>query len=573
MRTTADIESLLAELDHCVADDLEGQDIDFKKWDTRSLNNAVKSAVEMAVCMANGGGGTVVFGVADRLKGRERAIQGVPPEVDPNVLRKSVYDQTDPKITPVFEEMVVPEGTGRLLVIQIHPGMPPYTDTAGRGTVRIRKDFVPVTGTLRRKIGVETGETDYTAECVAKMDTALLSATAFEALRDQAVNERAPDDLLKLSDAELLTALGLLQRGQLTRAALLLVGDEAAIREHVPGHNWTFLQMTSDTDYGIREDRVSALPLSAQRIEYLLVPFNPITTHVKGLFHFEYHTWPHIAVREALMNAFSHLDLRIAGPVMVKLYADRLEVGNNGGLISGITPDNILHHTPAARNPLLVEALTRLRLVNRSNLGISRMFTALLLEGKEPPLIHEVGESVTVSFPKTELNAEFRLFVAEESKHGCLLDVDELLLLQHLLQHPEVNTVTAATLCQRSEAEVRERLSGMEASGYIEHGGSGRGAYWCISSHLYSRLAEGKAGEARRRIDWDAAKTRVLSVLLERARQHEQGLSNREIRQITRVSRSQARQLMKELMRENEHIRQVGERRWSRYEHFNAHSH
>ena len=123
--------------------------------------------------MANGGGGTVVFGVADRIQGRTRAILGVPPEIDSNLLKKAVYDRTDPKIMPVFEELIVPEGTRRLLVMQIHPGMPPYTDTAGRGAIRIGKDCVPLTGTLRRKLSVETGETDFTAETVAKLDSAL----------------------------------------------------------------------------------------------------------------------------------------------------------------------------------------------------------------------------------------------------------------------------------------------------------------------------------------------------------------------------------------------------------------
>jgi hypothetical protein len=36
-----------------------------------------------------------------------------------------------------------------------------------------------------------------------------------------------------------------------------------------------------------------------------------------------------------------------------------------------------------------VDALARLRLVNRSNLGVGRMFEALLIEGKEQPLIVE----------------------------------------------------------------------------------------------------------------------------------------------------------------------------------------
>jgi ATP-dependent DNA helicase RecG len=450
--------------------------------------------------------------------------------------------------------------------MQIYPGMPPYTDTAGRGTIRIGKECQPLTGTLRRKIAVETGETDYTAEALAPFDPRAISATAMEALRNQAAKERAPEDLLKLSDAELLSTLGLVRHGKLTRAGLLLAGTEAAIREYVPGHNWTFLQMTSDTEYGIREDRVSALPLSVQRIEELLVPFNPITTYEQGLFHYEYRTWPEIAVREALMNAFCHADLRIAGPIMVKLYPNRLEISNNGGFIAGITPSNILHHQPAARNPLLVEALTRLRLVNRSNLGINRMFNALLMEGKEPPAIREIGESVLVSFPKRELNAAFRLFVAEESRQGHNLGVDELLLLQHLLQHPEVDTATAATLCQRSEAEVRERLTTMEGRGYIEHGGTKRGAYWCIHPTLYTRLADDGQAEKRRRIDWEAAKARVLSILMERARRNEPGLSNKEIRQITRYDRSQVTRLMRDLRHAHPAVQSTGYGAGAKYE-------
>lgn len=566
MRTAADIKSLLPELAHCTAGDLEAQDLDFKQWDAQSRDKAVKTVVEMAVCMANGGGGTVVFGVADRIEGRDKAILGVPPEIDTNLLKKAVYDQTDPKITPVFEELAVPEGTGRLLLMQVYPGLPPYTDSAGRGTIRVGRDCQPLTGTLRRKIGVETGETDFTAEKLGPVNPGHFSAAALETLRNLAGAERAPADLLRLSDQDLLAALGLIRDGRMTRAAVLLGGTEAAIREHIPGHNWTFLRMQSETDYDIRDDRVSALPVSIQRIEELLVPFNPITTVKRGLFHFEYRTWPEIAVREALMNAFCHADLRIAGPVLVKLYPNRLEISNNGGFIGGINPDNILHHQPAARNPLLVDALTRLRLVNRTNLGIGRMFSALLMEGKEPPVIRESGESVTLVFFQRELNPSFRLFVAEESRAGRDLGVDSLLILQYLLKHPELDTATAAGLCQRREPELRETLAEMEQRGYIEHGGTGRGAYWCIRPELYNRLAADGQAEQRRRIDWEAAKTRVLSILMERARRNEPGLSNKEIRQITRFDRNQVHRLMTELRQENPGLQPPGRGKYARHE-------
>jgi ATP-dependent DNA helicase RecG len=60
-------------------------------------------------------------------------------------------------------------------------------------------------------------------------------------------------------------------------------------------------------------------------------------------------------------------------------------------------------------------------------------------------------------------------------------------------------------------------------------------------------MADDGRAEKRRRIDWEAAKTRVLSILMERAKRGEPGLSNKEIRQVTRYDRSQVTRLMREL--------------------------
>ena len=239
MRSLQEIEQLLNELNHCIADDLEDQDLDFKQWNTRSMSDSVNQVVKMAICMANGGGGTVVFGVADQVPGRTTALLGVPPVVDVHRLKKTVYDNTDPKITPVFEELRIPEGTGRLLVMQVYPGIPPYTDTAGRGTVRISKDCQPLTGSLRRKISVETGESDYTAETVDGTADILLSPSSLEQLRDVASLEKAPADLLQLQDMDLLAALDLLHQGKLTRAALFAGSNRT-------GHPQTYSRLCLD---------------------------------------------------------------------------------------------------------------------------------------------------------------------------------------------------------------------------------------------------------------------------------------------------------------------------------------
>ena len=551
MRTAREIEELLPRLSACCADDLEDQDLDFKRWDESSMRASIRMAVDMAVCMANGGGGSVVFGVADRVVGRSEAILGVPPEVDANRLKLAVYDGTDPRLTPEFEELRVPEGTGRLIVMQVQRGMPPYTDKAGRGTIRIGKDCKPLTGTLRRKILVQTGESDITAERIDAPIPELLSAAAMESLRGIAAHERAPTDLLRLGDHDLLEAVGALRNGCLNRAGVLLAGSAAAIREHIPRYVWTHLRMESGTEYSDREDGHDAIPVVLGRVLDRILADNPIQTVRQGLFHFEYRTYPEAALREALLNALSHADYSRAAPILIRQSADRIEISNPGGLVGGITPDNILHHIPVSRNPCLVDALVRLRLVNRSNLGIQRMYTSLLIEGKEPPVIEDLGEAFRLTLRASALSPAFRAFVAEEGRRGINLAVDDLLVLQHLLRHAEIEVPVAARLCQRSQAEIREILSRMERDrGYLDRGGSGKDAYWVLRSAVHARIAA--PGDSGRdwRTDREAAKTRVASILRHRARRGEAGLSNRDIRAITLLGRNQVWRLMRELQEE-----------------------
>ena len=81
-----------------------------------------------------------------------------------------------------------------------------------------------------------------------------------------------------------------------------------------------------------------------------------------------------------------------------------------------------------------------------------------------------------------------------------------------------------------------------------------------------NRLSESSQAEARQRIDWEAAKTRVLSILLQRARRGEPGLSNKEIRRITRFDRNQVFRLMTELRRENPNLQPPGRGKYAKHE-------
>ena len=52
-------------------------------------------------------------------------------------------------------------------------------------------------------------------------------------------------------------------------------------------------------------------------------------------------------------------------------------------------------------------------------------------------------------------------FIGRRQREGDLFELDELLLLSYLREHPEVDTGTAARLCQLPESRMKDRLDQM----------------------------------------------------------------------------------------------------------------
>ncbi|WP_019537246.1 RNA-binding domain-containing protein [Paenibacillus ginsengihumi] len=556
MKSRFEIESILQQLEDHIADDLESQDLDFKEWNSRSINDSISLVVKMAVCMANGGGGSIVLGVADKVKGKSNAIIGVPRDVDILKLQRQVYERTDPHITPVFEELTVPEGTGRLLIMHIYSGMPPYTETDGKATIRQGKDCIPFTGTLRRQMVEATGLVDVTADIVYEDWKSIISPSAMERIREMMSAERGSVMLNNMSDEDLLSSIGALKNNFLTKGAVLLVGKPDVIARIVPEHKWSYRKMLSDTDYSHRDDGTHAIPIALYELERYIAVDNPMVTIESGLVHPEFSTYPRVALREALLNAFGHRDFRMIGTVMLKHYKDKLILTNPGNFIGGITPNNILHHPPVARNNHLMDLLDKLKLVNRSNLGVSRIYRSLLMEGKEPPIYREVGNHIELTFTSSPLHAGFMNLVKEMEKRDQGVDVDHLLIMQYLMRHEEIDSTTAATVSQRSLEQARELLSKLANNmELIEPVGRGRGRYYTLTRFAYELLKGSMAYERKRSLDKEAMKIRILSVLKERP------LRNQEVRRMTGLDRQQVNALIHEI----EGVKIVGHGRAARY--------
>jgi predicted HTH transcriptional regulator len=108
--------------------------------------------------------------------------------------------------------------------------------------------------------------------------------------------------------------------------------------------------------------------------------------------------YPEAAVREAITNACCHRDYLERSPIQLKIYDDRLVVGNPGGLLPGLDVAH-LEGKHKARNPLLADWLHSIGYVERFGIGIIRMQEAMAAAGLPVPLLQNRPDWFEVTLP------------------------------------------------------------------------------------------------------------------------------------------------------------------------------
>lgn len=96
--------------------------------------------------------------------------------------------------------------------------------------------------------------------------------------------------------------------------------------------------------------------------------------------------YPLDAIREAICNALCHRDYASAAHSQIRLYDDRLEIWNAGGLPSPLTPELLFQeHDSIPRNRKISEAFYYMGLIERWGTGTIRMAEQLKLAKLPPP--------------------------------------------------------------------------------------------------------------------------------------------------------------------------------------------
>lgn len=205
-----------------------------------------------------------------------------------------------------------------------------------------------------------------------------------------------------------------------------------------------------------KEFKGSILTQVEEVFEYLTL-YNAKSAHFEGLQRVEQESFPSYALREALINAVTHRDYSFSGSILIHLFQDRLEIVSLGGLVKGLTLEDIELGVSQSRNPKLANVLYRLKWIESYGTGLQRMKESYKQNHEQP--FWTVGPNAfVVTLPKQTIATTLTEYA----------ELDDW-----LKQHPEFTTKELEVYLNKSKGTVRKIVVDLLEKGQIIRLGNG----------------------------------------------------------------------------------------------------
>lgn len=539
----------------------ESMTVEFKS-DRKRLHD--DELVEALACLANSEGGELWLGVEDDgtptgLHAEHQSLVGLP---------GLVAARTSPSLQVTVEPLAM--AGVRVARIAVPKSSSEVATTAGKYLRRrIKQDGTPECVAMlpheRASRANRFGLADASAQAVAGATLADLDPLERERLR-QAIQQYGGDRvLLELDDEAMDGSLGFTTRDERnqcipTLTGLLVIGRETALRERVPTHEFAFQVLARDA-VKFNEFRRSPLLKALDWLETNFRPYNPEHEVQIGLFRVPVPKVDMGAFREAVANALVHRDYHHLGAVHVRLDDHGLTISNPGGLMEGITLDNLLTTEPRPRNRVLADAMKRIGIVERSGRGVDKIYRGMLRFGRpEPDYSRTDSNNVVLQLATVDADETFlKLVVEQEGRQNGELPIDSLIALATLHEHKRLDADELARHIQRDPAQAKRTLERLVEVGLAEAHGNTRSRSYTLSVDMY-RVTGDKLAYTRQ---MGFSAIQHPEMVLNYARQHKR-IRRSEVMELCHLSTGQAAKLLTRLKGEGRLV-QHGIRRGAFY--------
>lgn len=381
----------------------------FQESENIELKQIVVDDIKKEIlAFANSTGGTLYIGISDdgNIVGIENSDMII------QQIASMVRDSIKPDIT-MFLRYETKEIDGKQIVaVEVQRGTerPYYLTKKGlrpEGVfVRQGTSSVPATGTAIRRMIKETDGDNF--EEMRSLEQRLTFVFTSQEFADRKIEFGSAQlkTLGILNTDGIFTNLGLLLSEQCihtVKAAVFEGTDQSVFRDRREFSGSLLQQLNEVYDYIDMRNQTHATFDKLRRIEN--------------------RDYPEVAVREALLNSIVHRDYSFSASTLISIFADRMEFTSIGGLLTGISLDDIMLGLSVCRNPKLANVFYRLQLIEAYGTGIRKIMKSYE-DSKKTPVIETTENAFKIILPNlNEGDFSISQHVSEANLNKKILDL------------------------------------------------------------------------------------------------------------------------------------------------------
>ena len=387
------------------------------------------------VALANEKGGKLILGLKDdyphTVIGTNQCLNAT------GKLEQDIYNDLQIRIKT---EELFDENNRRVLIIHIPSRRPgkllKFEDVS---LMRVGEELLPMSDEQYLEI-IQESEPDFSATICKNLHIDDLDKAALKKLKEDYSRKQNNLQFLTLNDIQILNDLELIREGELTYAALILLGKEKIIKKIIPQSAIILEYRTSEAKipFDQRKEFKSPYYLGIDILWNSINERNGIIPVHEGPYIFDIPLFSREVIRESINNAIAHRDYQIQSEVVIKLYPNKFVITNPGGFPLGVNINNLLTINSTPRNRLLTEILAKTGIVERSGQGVDKIFYQCITESKGLPDYSKSDDyQVELIIPGIVRDKAFFLFInqiQQDKSDEEKLSVQDVIILDLINQ-------------------------------------------------------------------------------------------------------------------------------------------
>ncbi|MCU0323891.1 MAG: putative DNA binding domain-containing protein [Spirosomaceae bacterium] len=451
-----------------------------------SGDSGIKELATTCVCLANAQGGKIMIGIEDKTL--------TPPEdqrVTSEITNKTITRLRSLcfNVGLVLSDTETHANGGEYFTIIVQPTLKSIATTSeGKIYVRIGDQCQPVRSEDIVRLASEKDAFQWELQ-PRNIPVQNIPFGNLEWLANEIRNsDRVKEIVKEKSDIEIAEHYNLVQNNSLTNLGVLWLGD-ATQRSRIVYPLTVQYIVYDDLEKKVRKEEWNDYSKNPKEllldIEKKAIELTYFDEFPQGLFRNKIRHYDERLIRELLINAIAHKSYTISGDIFIKIFPDRLEIINPGGLPLGITKDNILH-TTSRRNPHLIRLLHDLKLMEGEGSGYDLIYEIAGRDAKSFPVVYSDFNTTTVTQYSKILDEEAVLLIDFIAKN-YQLSQKEFIVLGIVARHKKILTTNLTKELQLSDEDrLRIYVSKLVEKAILITRGIKKGTEYLINPKLIS---------------------------------------------------------------------------------------